>query len=280
MKQPTHLFYLSCFHISLTLTPVIVTVTRWCKHQIYLNQMHYRIKQVISYYKTIGIWPSETENELNYRRIGKNIFFMIFASTFCLALTVGALQSSNMNEFIFLIVVALSDVVVITKLNYILWKNRKIEEFIGDFETDSLAENNEIHKHLKYLMAFISFYLCMVFAAFIFIMILPAFSIERKLPFDVAFPFDWKNSKFIYWVAYTYVVSVVALTISSTTSTVIIWYLMANYFIKYKIKGNYLRNLCSSATTKTPDGKRKPAKVAVKNLIDLIKAHQNVQRYI
>lgn len=217
---------------------------------------------------------------VNYRKIEKNIFLMIFASTFCLALTVGAFQSSYMNEFIFLMVIALSDVVVITKLNYILWKNGKIDEFIGYFETDSLTENNEIHKHLKYLMTFISFYLCMVFAAWVSIMILPAFSIERKLPFDIAFPLDWKNSKFIYLVAYTYVVSEVTVTVSASTFTVIIWYSMANYSIKYKINGNYLRNVCSSATTKTPEGKRKPAKAAVKNLIDLIKAHQNVQRYI
>lgn len=54
---------------------------------------------------------------------------------------------------------------------------------------------------------------------------------------------------------------------------------MANYSLKYKVKVNELENICSSTTKKSADRKVDPSKLAVKELIDLIHAHQNIQRY-
>lgn len=149
------------------------------------------------------MWP--IENETKIRKNGKKIFYIMITNTFRLALTVGAFQSSNINEFVFLIVIVLSDLVVITKLNYVLWKSDKIDEFIRDFESLSLsdhAENERTQRHLKMLMDFILFYLWMLFASWVFQVILPAFSNERRLPFDVTLPLNWENSKFEYFIAY------------------------------------------------------------------------------
>lgn len=47
----------------------------------------------------------------------------------------------------------------------------------------------------------------MISAILLFIILsLPLFSIERRLPLNIWFPSDWRNSEIGYWMAYTFVI--------------------------------------------------------------------------
>lgn len=65
----------------------------------------------------------------------------------------------------------------------------------------------------------------------------------KRLPIYLWLPFGWSNSNIGYCVSYVYLVCTMLYSMIPISFTVIIWYIMLNYSVKYKLLKSQLRNI-------------------------------------
>lgn len=252
---------------------------------MYVIKIHERINQIVKIFHLFGMWQNEDESTV-FQQMGRKIIYLIFQMSIALSLIAGGILSDDKNESVHLIAMGIAVLVIVVKLTYILWKKEKILEFILEIGAQSVKGHEEfitINKKVNSIMNFLFGIILMtcLSATTLAMCSLPVFSSERKLPFHIWFPLDWKNNTFAYWVTFTF------LSIGMITTTIvmllngIIWYLMLNCAIKYQILQNQLRNLGSTKQTirQRKISEAEKEKLFLQELIALIKNHQNIQKY-
>lgn len=248
--------------------------------------IHHRIKQIITIFYRLGIWE-EGKATSRIRSLARKFFYFIFYLSFFTSVTTGVFVTEDKNESIFLASVSMASAVLTLKLKYVLCQKKDIYTFIEKLGNHSLIDQNEclrINRRLDNLMTFATIIICSTFFGVtpLFILYLPIFSYGKKLPLNIWFPFDWKNSEIAYWTAYFYILFIFIFTILYMFLNGIIWYLMMNCAIKYECLGNEFRNL---NTEKIGEGNRKISESGVQisllpKVIDLIKRHQQLKMYV
>lgn len=211
--------------------------------------------------------------------VQRNIFYL----SFVISVLTGVFLSDDKNESIFLVAVSVAAVVIIVKLKYILCEQEDITKFIQNTGTHLLEDEVyflQITKKINFLMKFATFFTCTTFVGItpLFILYLPIFSVEKRLPLNIGFPFDWRTSEIAYWIAYFYTIFNFMITIFCLLLNVIIWYLMINCAIKYETLGNQFRGVSKTKATGERDKNISDAVMSfTEKLIDLIKNHRNLQ---
>lgn len=174
------------------------------------------IGQILLFLQTLCLWPSE--NDLIFRKIVKFVQVIILVF-FVTLLGAGAALSDNMNEAISLASTSIGAFLMLVKLTYVLSKKKEVLTFLQDICEHSVVDYNEFTEIDKKLDNFAIFGYCNLLSMFLsvsgFIIIsLPVFSSERRLPLNIAFPWDWKTSDVAFWTAF--LIAILGVTICGT----------------------------------------------------------------
>ncbi len=213
--------------------------------------------------------------------------------SFLTSVLFGAYLSNDNEESLFLLAVAIGNFVEAFRSFKLISGKRSILAFLHDLCSHSTSDNEEfvkINKKLKnFLNLMLGFVLVGVWAVSC-AAIVPLVSNEKILVFSIAFPLDWKNDSFSFWIAYLYVIGGFFYGFVSFIFVIIIWYLMINCTIKYEILGNQLRraglrkddeksDVQPVLKTKAKTSKGDRQQLYHKDLIEAIESHRNIKRY-
>lgn len=249
-------------------------------NKVELNQTLRRITKI---FYLIGVWRTEQEPE--FRSTGRKLFYMMYYILFQVFLVTCAILSESRNEAFFLGAVEVFLSVVTIKLMYLLWKKDDIYEFLFDSIVSQLfvnSDTSEIVNDLKNFLKFLDSYLLMLVVSFIFYIVstLPMFTDGRKLPFFIKFSMVGRYSEIIYWTAYAFVICGIAFGFTCTLLSTLIWYIMFNYSLKYRLLGIGMKNL-GRVTTSNHLENVQPSRDQnfYRDMISLIKIHHNLFKY-
>lgn len=245
---------------------------------MYKIEIHPIIGHVIKVLQLFGMWHKDDESfyrKMAKKTINSTILLSLFAS-----LASGAYLSKDMNESVYLSAATVASALLVVKLSYILSKQNQIHQFLNEICVHTVTDAEEFDEINIKLNNFARFgymnMLSMVVAIFLFtILSLPFFSSEKRLPLNVGFPLDWKESLLGYWLAHTFVITAVVFAVVVTFFTIVYWYIMFNCSINYKILGNRLRKFGSRTSVKSSEKAKQ--NLIVKDLINLIETHQGIQ---
>lgn len=251
---------------------------------MYNIERNTRINQIIGGFHRFFMWRNEKESTC--LDITRKLLYLISYMTFPISLALGGFLSDDENEAIYLVAAAIPQAVGTVKLAYILWKKKEISAFIDDSSVHSIVNYDEftqISNKLQNLMKFSSCFISanvMGIGTIIFLS-LPVFTSENRLPVNIAFPLDWKNSLFAYWLAYAYFFFAATISMVIISFNAVLWYLMLNFSIKYQILGNELRKMGVGITAneKSKLSNSKNQTLFLQQLINKIATHQNIRGY-
>ncbi len=92
-------------------------------------------------------------------------------------------------------------------------------------------------------MTFVRFFMIALTMTTLFGVVLYPITNDKHLIYNIAFPLDYANSKFAFWLADAFLGGgIVCATICDILSK-LVWYLMFSISCEYKILGNQLRHL-------------------------------------
>ena len=235
------------------------------------------LRRLIQTFYLFGIWRNE--NESDFRKSCMRLPYLIHYSSYLIFLLTYAFLSGDKDQLIFLVAVSTCVLIIVIKLWYLLYRKDEILQFLYDpIVTHCItdyAESIEVKNKIGNFVKFIQVFILALIAIFFLIntISLPIFTSEKSLPLFVRFNLEGDYAMIIYWVAFLYSTLGIFLSVTYVFTIVFIWYLMFNYSIEYKILGNKFRRLgkTSEKTTKLSFHK---------DLIDLIKAHQKLFKYV
>ncbi|XP_037037879.1 putative odorant receptor 71a [Bradysia coprophila] len=263
------------------------------------------LQQFTKIFYQIGIW--QNDEEPNYRKIGKKIFYTSFGALLPIFYVTNVFLCDDRNESIFSVQAVIMTTVIYVKSLYLLFKKPEILAFLNDQIVVHSIENREeyerANKKIKKFIGFVRPYFLSISitAALLILIKLPTFSTDKGLPVFISF--SWNNSEMVYWLAYLFVSLSVVLYSVVNYITALIWYIMLNYSIEYELLGNKLKNVGGPTVTtiKNQDKNEKQKKNReqelsektfnsvpqsnkfVENLIIVVKSHRNmietVQRF-
>lgn len=245
-------------------------------------EIHKTYNQITSVFYRFGIWRSNDETYQVVKMF--QITYLIFYAMFPVSLAFGAFMSDNLNATIFLADEATATLVVTLKFAYILWKQAEIQSLLHDISSYSIEDQKQflqIKLKLKNFINFVQFYLWLVVVGCGFLLCLPLFSNEKKLPFNIHFRLEWSYSEIAYLMAYSYITLALVLSCVCVLLNPIIWYIMLNCSVKYQILGRKFRSMGvrKSATLGPPllvDEKH----LFLQDLVESIKSYQDLRKYV
>lgn len=249
---------------------------------MYEIEIHQTINRIVKLYNFLGIWRNEEES--NGRKRGRQIFFISYFILVVLYYILCAFCSDNINNFIFMLEVAIGVAVVGIKALYVFWKEKAILEFLYNrivaHSTESRQRWEEVNVKLNSFMTCVHIYLYELYGALIFIIVScsPLFFEEKTLPLYINFSMIWKWKYFdiMYWPTYVFAAMGFVFSCVFILVTVIVWYLMFTYSIEYQELGIQLKSL---GTTEEKSQSAEYGAYA-RDLVRLIKAHRSIFEYI
>lgn len=224
------------------------------------------ISHLLTSFQYFGLWDVDKP----FWSTTAKLFLLTFYASFPISIAAGAIGNSDVYESIYLADAAITISVQIVRIYYIIWWKREILTFVQRVGSCNIENNDECHRVNDKMEKFVKFALWIVVAMLIvFVLALGYYAIasERKLSFNIALPWDYKNTKFGYWTAFSYFTVEVMASAVIVSLNIIIYYLMLNYSIKYELLGNQLMRLG-----------RITQHLFLKDLIVAIKTHQYIQQ--
>lgn len=252
--------------------------------EIYNIKPHRIISHCITVLTFFGLWQKD-DQFLIIKLLKKLIYFLI-SSSFCVSLFSGSYLSVDYNESFFLTAAGIGGTLQFVKLIYVLNKKEDISSFLNDICVHSLDsdEFNEVKEKLSNFAKFgyANIFITTFGVVGFHIITLPVFSTEVALPLSIEFPLDWKNNRISYWLAHSFIAIGIFTAAIAYFFTIIYWYIMLNCSIKYKILGNRFRKLghrTAAIISKNVTSPLEKKELFSKCFIDLVKTHQNIQRF-
>nr|QGW45384.1 odorant receptor 11 [Bradysia odoriphaga] len=256
-------------------------------------------QQIIKIFYLIGIWQRDEES--NYRKIGKKIFFTFFGSLLPIFFATNVFLCDDRNESIFSVHIGIITAVMYVKFLYLLFKKHEILAFLNDpivvHSIENREEYEQTNEKIKKFIRFVQVYLLaiLITTALVVLIELPVFSTDKGLPFFISF--TWNKSEIVYWLAYLFLSLSMVLYSVINFMTVFVWYIMLNYFIEYELLGNKLKKLGVPAIENQARNEKQQkgwktvlsqktynsvqqSKEFVENLIILVKDHRNMTETI
>lgn len=232
----------------------------------------------------LGIWSDKDSPAWGEQC--RHLIYFFYLTAFMVSVAVGSYATSDNDESVFLVVLAIVYFVMVYRLQYILWHRKKfllLVKEIGTSYTDDQSEFVEMSQILNFFTKIVHGYLgCALSGSFPAVFSYPFLNENRFLLFNIAFPLDRKKSEVAFWMAYFFVFGGLVWAALCIFFTVKSWYLMLCLSVKYKMLGNRFRNLGMIKIDKS----RKKISPAEKhrnfqrNLIEAINVYDSTNRYL
>lgn len=215
-------------------------------------EVHNGINQIINFFRHIALWDVEDANTC--RKKIKFIQLFCYLS-YPMALGAGAYMSTDTDESVFLAAFAMAAVVHVYRLFYFIRRRSEILMYIreiGSFVAEDQDEFSRINKKLDNFMKFSKYLLTLIIISLMSILCTSA--IRKELHLNIGFGLDYKNGGIGYWMAFAYFSIELIYAASMISITIIIWYLLLSFAIKYQLLGNQLKRMgtTGTGTTKKP----------------------------
>lgn len=235
------------------------------------------ISLLIDFLYYVGIWTHSPES--NLRKFCKEIVMMIESLTLVILISAGMYQAYKDGEtvqYFSLMEFQISLVTTVMKLAYgILSKERLLKFFLDPNVTHHKANSEQaklVNIENRKFYVFNKFYFANLLATITLLNLvaLPIFSGHKNsLHFFINIEFNFKYGQIVYWIVYVQVGFACVVDAMFAFSMVIVWYILYNYSIEYKVLGQRLRCL-GTGTTSTYQ----------KDITQLVKDHQNLYELV
>lgn len=208
---------------------------------MYRVEVYSRIKKMETIFQRFGWWDCKDGNTCI-----KQMRFFFFALYICCpaSMVAGALITNDRGESVSLISVGIASFVHVLRFFCIIWRKNEILGFIHQLDslsTDDQDELNRINKKLEYFFKFVKSWIILVWLGLY--AFLAATVMEKKLPFNIGFPLDYRSSDIGYWTAVVFLAIQILYTTGICLFTITTWYSMLIFSIKYELLGHRMRRL-------------------------------------
>ncbi len=239
----------------------------------------------MSFFYRMGIWSRLNEETVREKIL--KIFYTFYFPLGISSLITGAIATDDDDERIFLTQISINCMVLQAKLLYLIWRKSEILEILNRVCCYDVNDHEElifINNMLENLLTFtIVVFGAVNFSEFTSVVIVPIqFHDEKKLFFNIGFPLDTENDEFAYWLADIFLATQMVIVTISLLFSVIVWYLMANCGLRYKVLGEKIKRI---GGIKPVDGKMTNKReisdsLYNRDLVDAIESHKNLKEYI
>lgn len=153
-----------------------------------------------------GLWPGEKHQKIyNSLSFIFNLFFtIIFVPLEVFFVT----QSTNLTEMVQNLYISLSEIITGVKFINFYLSNGKLKKILKqmkeNFMIKTFEEDDIMRRNIKFTERVFVLYCFIVGSVMASAAFVPLVTGLKTLPFPVWLPFDWKSSKFNYWIAYFY----------------------------------------------------------------------------
>ncbi len=209
------------------------------------TQIHKVIDQMITFLYRIRLW--HRGDEATVKDLLIKWIYCIYYLMLPISLVMGAINSDNKDDCIFLTEVTIAVAVLSIKFSFLIWRQNQILELLNLICIFIVQDHDDfvlVNKKLLKLMKFAKVFLIAILAAACFALaIAPFIGNEKSLLFNIAFPFDWRNNEIAYLLVIAFQVSELILSIIVMFFSVMIWYLMLNCSLRYEVLGSGLTKM-------------------------------------
>lgn len=230
-------------------------------------QIHHGISRILNVFYVCGMWQKGKEN--SFREFIRKSAFRLWSTSLAVSYASEAFQNPDISDAIYSGVCAIISLVLIVKLENILNKKKEIDEFLRQLcEHTSFTDEKSFRKtdgKLNQFVKLVNIFLILIALGILSLLVAPLFTSEKKLPIYVWLPFGWNNTKIGYWISYVYLICTMSYSMIPISFTAIIWYIMLNCSVKYKLLEEQLRNIDATITDMQQQCDRK--------IVSLIKSH-------
>lgn len=249
-------------------------------------KMHKHIDTMMSFFYRMGIWSRENEETVREKIL--KFFYTFYFPLGILSLVTGAIATDDTDESIFLAQISINCVVLLTKLLYLIWGKSEILEMLSRLCYYNVNDHDEltlINNKLEKLLTFtVIVFVSVNFSEFTSVIIVPIqFHNEKKLFFSIGFPLDWKNDEFAYWLADIFLATQMVIVTIALLFSVIVWYLMANCGLRYKVLGQQIKRIGGGITSvdgRKADKRQISDRLYLRDMLDAMASHENLEEYI
>lgn len=268
------------------------------KSEMFKIEVNATICLIVKLFYDFGFWQKDEES--SFRKRGKKCSYIFCNTLFIIFLATSAFLCDDKSQSIYLVQLAVLDVVLHVKLLYLLFKKEDVLTFLFDpivaHSTEDRKEWEQIDKKLKKFMKFLHVYIFMIVCGYVtaIFLSLPSLASDKLLPMFISH--SRELSGIVYWMSYVFVALGIACCALFNLMTVLIWYIMLSYSIAYQVLGNRFKRLGMEpkentkkllqmkpkGITKKPlqkNSKSTPRNLFIPNLIAIIKDHQNLFEY-
>nr|QGW45402.1 odorant receptor 29 [Bradysia odoriphaga] len=231
------------------------------------------LRRFIEFLYAIGIWSKDGESK-SWMELKRILFFLQYFS-FVVYLFIGgrqAYKNGDMAQLVFLSENQIACIVVLMKLAYLLWRKDEMTTFLYDDNVTHCNANREesaiVNGNNRKIAIFNKVYTTAIMVGITFMLVIssPAFTNDDKmLPVFIHFDLDCYYDSVLYWIVYVDAFLGTFFCGIYTFTMLIIWYIMYNYSLEYKLLGRRLTLL----GTETPNTYRQ-------DLIHSIDGHNNL----
>lgn len=202
------------------------------------------VHQLVGMFYRLGMWIDR--DTTTFGEFCRKLLYFIYIVSFGLSVALGAITTESKEECVFLTVISVLLVVQFYRMWMILWgKNRLmlLVNLIGSHSTNDRDEFIRIKNKFNRFMIFVRFFMIAYTMATLFSVVVYPITNEKHLIYKIAFPLDYANSKFAFWLADAFLGGGFFCSTISAILNKLVWYLMFSISCEYKILGNQLRHL-------------------------------------
>lgn len=197
-----------------------------------------------SYYR-FGLWSRGEVPSVKEIRI--KLLYSLFHLLFLCSLIVGAYNCEDNDEAILLTQLGFVIAVLSVKFLYLIWKQNDILSLvdqIGEFSVPARDQYVSIDGKLRFFDKIVKWFIYLLyFVTFCITLIAPFVSGEKRLFYDIAFPLDYKNNEFAFWIAFTFLACGIFVSTFPVLFTFFMVYVMFCCVVRIETLGNRMQTM-------------------------------------
>lgn len=206
-------------------------------------KIHKLIALLMALFYLTGIWHRGDKPTIREFKI--KLFYGIYHILGVLALGFGAILNEKHDQTVFLTEASIAVGVYSFKLWTLIWQQNQIRDLLNRVCEFSIRNDDDYRRYNEKLGRFMKFVVALLLTVFVGSfesVVVPFLGSEKTLFFQIAFPFDYRNSEIAFFFAYAFVFTITVLTIIAVFVSVLIWYFLLNCSLRYEVLASELRN--------------------------------------
>lgn len=237
------------------------------------NKMLIEVKKLFKDFERIvyyfGLWPRDNST-IYFKIYGVSVFFT-FYPVYAVAIALGAVVAENFAEKMFLVMCTMSGCCLMLKIIH-FYRNRediqKLFHEMDDYTVDDQIQYDEINRKIRKFIEFKAIMFRVFYYGVCLQLLVPFIMQENIFAIKIWVPIDWTHNNIAFWIINVYTLICIQFYVVAVELSVIVWYLMLNFSIKYEMLGYQLMNL-----GKSDDGCSVQFKT---NLVNCIESHRKI----